>query len=98
MFNKLKTLSVRFNVGILCVVLACFSFAAYASPATPLQGERLSDWLLRQPNGALSYSTGLQWQVPGERETQARLKRNLLAELNASTHVPAPARANLSKW
>jgi hypothetical protein len=97
MFSKFITLSVRLNACSLCLVLYCFSFAAHASPTTPVEGERLSDWLLRQPNSALSYSTGLQWQVPGERETQAKLKRNLLAELNASTQVPAPARANLSK-
>ena len=97
MFNKLKTHSARLSAGSLCLLLYCFSFAAYASPITPVEGERLSDWLLRQPNTALSYSTGLQWQVPAERETQAKLKRNLLAELNASTHVPAPVRANLIK-
>ena len=73
MFNKLKTQSAHLSAGSLCLVLYCFSFAAHSSPTTPVEGERLSDWLLRQPNSALSFSTGLQWQVPGERETQAKL-------------------------
>jgi hypothetical protein len=35
--------------------------------------------------------------VPSERDAQAKLKRSVLAELNASNSVPASARANLSK-
>ena len=97
MFNNFKTSPVRLNASSLCAALACISISAYASTTTIVDGERLSDWLQRQSNSAPSYSTGLQWQVPGEREAQAKLKRNLLAELNASTHVTASARANLIK-
>jgi hypothetical protein len=97
MFNKLKTQSVRLNAGSLCLAMACISVSAHAASTTPVEGERLSDWLLRQPTSALSYSTALQWQVPSERAEQAKLKRNVLAELNANTQIHTSARANLIK-
>ena len=42
-------------------------------------GERLSDWLLRQPNEG--YTSGLQWRVPQERVSQRALRQRLLAQL-----------------
>jgi membrane-associated phospholipid phosphatase len=62
---------------------------------TPIAGERLSDWLLRQPADPRAYAAGLIWQVPGERYPQAGLKRELLTWLKLSDSAPAAARANL---
>ena len=94
MFNKLNTQGLRLNAVCVGVALACFSFAAQATTSSPVDGERLSDWLLRQPASASSYSTALQWQVPSERDAQSKLKRSVLAELNALSNVPASARTN----
>lgn len=43
------------------------------------EGERLSDWLLRQPPGG--YAPGLQWRVPQEQAAQEALRQRLLARL-----------------
>ncbi len=64
---------------------------------TPVAGERLSDWLLRQPADPRAYAAGLIWQVPEERYTQAGLKRELLTWLTLSGTAPAAARANLTQ-
>ena len=72
MFHKFVAQFGCCKVGVLGAVFmsAC---AVQASTLTPIEGERLSDWMLRQPSSNLSYSTGLQWQVPTEREAQAKL-------------------------
>ena len=41
---------------------------------------------------------GLQWQVPSERDAQAKLKRKVLDALNATTMPSLTDKANLSKW
>ena len=61
----------------------------------PRDGERLSDWLLRQPADVRAYYTGLQWQVPGVRGSQAGLKRDLLNWL-APGEIKTAAHANLA--
>ena len=95
-FNKCLAEFGRYKVGVLGAVFlsAC---AVQASTLTPIEGERLSDWMLRQPPSTLSYSTGLQWQVPAEREAQAQLKRNVLQELNALQKISSTAKTNLGK-
>ncbi len=65
--------------------------------SAPVPGERLSDWLLRQPSDPRAYPTGLLWQVPSERYAQAGLKRNLLIWLAVTETAPAAARANLTR-
>ncbi len=78
------------------------------SPASVLPGERLSDWLLRQPTidqkaPAPAYPPGLSWRVPAERQKQGQLKHHLLARLAAgaiNTGAPdsAEVRQHLAEW
>ncbi|MFM9969237.1 MAG: YjbH domain-containing protein [Burkholderiales bacterium] len=63
----------------------------------PRAGERLSDWLLRQPDDQAAYVPGLHWQVPAERNTQAGMKRDLLVWLAVTETAPATARENLTQ-
>lgn len=67
------------------------------SATPPRTGERLSDWLLRQPANPRAYPTGLQWQVPAEHYAQAGLKRELLTLLAVSETIAATSRANLTR-
>lgn len=96
MFHKFAAQFGRYKVGVWGAVFlsAC---SVQASPLTPIEGERLSDWMLRHPSSSPSYSTGLQWQVPAEREVQAQLKRNVLQELNALQKISSTAKTNLGK-
>ncbi len=91
----------RSMAGVLASsVMACWS-AAWAQPANPVaapvEGERLSDWLLRQPGDPRVYATALLWQVPSAQLAQEELKRELLDWLALSTTAPETARANLSR-
>ena len=60
------------------------SAQAVSELALVKQGERLSDWLLRQTPNPYSYPLGITWTVPKERQAQMRLKNALLEEL---THL-----------
>jgi hypothetical protein len=71
--------------------------AALEASASPLAGERLSDWLLRQAPDAQAYPLGLVWQLPAERAAQTQLKADLLAELAQVTFLDGAARANLQQ-
>jgi hypothetical protein len=71
--------------------------AALEASATPLAGERLSDWLLRQAPDAQAYPLGLVWQLPAERAVQTQLKADLLAELAQAAFVDGAVRANLQQ-
>ena len=55
---------------------------AAADPAQVKPGERLSDWLLRQPEGAAN--PGLAWRVPQEQLAHQFLKNTLLVQIEAS--------------
>lgn len=70
--------------------------AGHLPTAAPRAGERLSDWLLRQPADPRAYPTGLQWQVPGEHYTQGWVKRELPVLL-LDEAATAAARANLAR-
>ena len=102
---KMKAPPSRLIAKLLLSVLALWSAALHAqgaSPggapvAAPRAGERLSDWLLRQPNDARAYPLGLHWQVPAERYAQAGQKRELLFWLAAFETPPAAARENLAR-
>lgn len=65
--------------------------------SVPRAGERLSDWLLRQPEAADAYPLGLSWQVSSEREPQIRLKQQLLVALAETETAPADARKRLAR-
>ena len=69
-----------------------------SAPAALVPGERLSDWLLRQPS--TSFKTGTVWASPAERAAQQTLKEAVLAELQRheqrSTHGSETHR--LAQW
>jgi len=62
-------------------------------------GERLSDWLLRQPL-ADRYPPGLLWQVPAEQASQARTQQELLATLAVAPNlnVLPDRRKRMADW
>lgn len=72
-----------------------YSLSSVPRPAVP--GERLSDWLLRQPPDAHAYPPGLILQVPSEQYVQAGVKRDLQVWLALAETVAAPARASLTR-
>ena len=72
--------------ALLSVFLAYAPVQVWSSSETALQpGERLSDWMLRQPaSGTFSgdpYPAGLSWQRPSERKDQDALRQSVLNEL-----------------
>jgi Exopolysaccharide biosynthesis protein YbjH/Capsule biosynthesis GfcC len=75
-----KTL-MRTIAPVMLAVLACCSSASFASGVAPLEGERLSDWMLRQATSDQSFSLGLSWQVPSERAEQLKLQNEVLMQL-----------------
>ena len=80
-------------------VWVCWGATAQAQspgPASrPVDGERLSDWLLRQPTAPQAYPLGLMWLTPGERSDQSILEGELLNELRQLPGVPDDSRARL---
>ena len=100
MANMAGNSVIHLLVGALLGVLACWSTTPHAQMSrqvsSPLQGERLSGWLLRQPNDQRAYPNGLLWQVPAERIPQAGLKRELLVWLSLSEVAPVTSRENLA--
>ena len=66
-------------------VWVCWGATAQAQspgPASrPVDGERLSDWLLRQPTAPQAYPLGLMWLTPSERSDQTILEGELLHHL-----------------
>ena len=101
----------RVIAKVLFVVLACWSAVLHAQESgqasapqvsiplvsAPVEGERLSDWLLRQPKDPRAYPTGLNWQVPSERYAQAGHQRDLLVLLAFFETAPAASRENLTR-
>ena len=105
--RKYLTLLFGWARASLPALLCCgtgFHAAAQPNHATnsqPLQGERLSAWMLRQPVANDAYFTGLSWRVDGEKTVQERLKNSLKAHLLGSvlTNRAEPAaRQRLSDW
>lgn len=71
------------------------------SKTQPLQGERLSAWMLRQPVADDAYFTGLSWRVDREKAAQERLKKSITVHLMGSVftnQANADARQRLSEW
>lgn len=94
-------------LSVLALSLAsAFGSAAHAQAPTtggsalrPLEeGERLSDWILRQPHDTQHYLTGLMWEVAGEKQAQARLKSDLLAALTSDALKSGPLHPSLIPW
>lgn len=82
-------------------LLACCVSASYAATPAPIEGERLSDWMLRQEPNALAYPTGLVWKVPAERAAQTQLQQDVLASLAVSetaAGLPSLSKNALSKF
>ena len=98
------------HVAVACALAANFSALAQtwdktaanapASDADVRPGERLSTWLLRQPEGAAA--PGLAWRVPQERLAQQFLKNTLLVRIEAANRLAARAdqveRLKLITW
>jgi hypothetical protein len=80
-------------------VWVCWAVTAQAQspgPASrPVDGERLSDWLLRQPPAPQAYPLGLMWLTPSERSDQTILEGELLHHLQHLPGVPDDSRARL---
>ena len=77
-------------IAICCSALACLPLGIQAQTNTlpagplmaqPVNGERLSDWLLRQTPHALHYAPATAWMVPQELEPQSLVKQSLLEEI-----------------
>ena len=59
--------------------------SAHANEAlTPVTGERLSDWVLRQPSGSNDYLFGLSWEVPSEGVNHSFIQNQLLLQIQLS--------------
>ncbi len=83
---------------VMLAMLACFATASHAANAAPIEGERLSDWMLRQAPSALAYPTALLWQVPAERAAQTQLQQEVLAVLEDAAALPSHSKNALSKF
>ncbi|MDA7415479.1 YjbH domain-containing protein [Xenophilus arseniciresistens] len=65
------------------------------APGAIVPGERLSQWLLRQPDGQQLANPGLAWQVREEELPQLHLKNTLLVQLEAWVRDAAHAHQRL---
>jgi hypothetical protein len=69
------------------LALCCLAVAAKplgAQTSLPIEGERLSDWLLRQPVTPNDYSFGLGWQVPSQQVNDSFIQNQLLLQIQLS--------------
>jgi hypothetical protein len=84
---------------ILLIGLVIWSQALYADPiyqvSQPIDNERLSAFLLRQPLHSSSYPFGLAWLVPSSRLAQGQLKRTLLERLDYEKNVPSSSQEKM---
>jgi hypothetical protein len=96
--TKASTAPASMLIKGMLALLACFACASHAATAAPTEGERLSDWMLRQAPNALAYPTGLLWQVPAERYAQTQLQQEVLAVLEDAAALPSHSKNALSKF
>ena len=91
-----------FKAGLPIVLCFNVNLTAIAQTiAQPKQGDRLSAWILRQPQNSNSYLTGLSWNVAREKATQEVAKTSILSHLVGSTstiEADPQARQRLSDW
>lgn len=86
----------------LATLLACCWFTSVAAQtpsgqSAPVEGERLSDWMLRQTADAEHFPFGLVWQVPREGARQSLLKNQLLSQVQLSYSAEERQRLNLAR-
>lgn len=67
--------------------------AADSLKQQPVDGERLSNWMIRQGFADQHYFTGLIWGVPSEDSRQEALRQSLLAELDRISSLPSGFRS-----
>ncbi len=85
-----------FRLSLLAAAIVLMTPSAHAAAtdrsvggaAQVRPGERLSDWLLRQPEDAAG--PGLAWQVPQELLAQQYLKESLLVRVEAAVRSASP--------
>lgn len=82
---------------LVATVLSGGAVFGQENPVSIRSGERLSDWILRQPGGAQAYLPGLAWHVPAQRDEQAKLKNYLLAMLATNEMVPERSRQHMAR-
>ena len=84
--------------GLLLVggTLLCTS-GLLARPPQPSVGERLSDWLLRQPSSYEAFPSGLFWQVPKEQVQQSFTQNQLLLQIQLAKGVTSEHRHSLAQ-
>ena len=73
----------------------------YSTAPSPINAERLSDWLQRQPSAENAYFSGLSWLVPAEVPAQAIMQSALKSHLIGSEwtyRADLKARQRLSAW
>ena len=73
----------------------------YSTAPSPINAERLSDWLQRQPSAENAYFSGLSWLVPAEVPAQALMQSALKSHLIGSEwtyRAELKARQRLSAW
>lgn len=95
----------KFRYQAFAVLLVVFGYglgshAQADSTLPPRSGERLSDWILRQPDYDQAYLLGLRWGVPARLGPQAKLKNHLLAQLYSGRDITASqsVRESFSAW
>lgn len=88
--------AMRLQLGAL---LVCCAAAAQAQGTgqglRPVDGERLSDWLLRQGPEPQAYPLGLIWQTPAQRSDQSVLQGELIYRVRRLDGMPEDVR---SRW
>lgn len=79
---------------------ALFAVTVSARETDIRSGERLSDWILRQPDGGKRYLPGLNWKTPEQGLPQARTKQQLLDTLTAAPDFPVAQdiRRKMADW
>ncbi|MDR6454211.1 YjbH domain-containing protein [Variovorax paradoxus] len=85
-----------FRLSLLAAAIVLMTPSAHAASTDRMlagaaevrPGERLSDWLLRQPEDAAG--PGLAWQVPQELLAQQYLKESLLVRVEAAVRSASP--------
>lgn len=94
-------------LGALLALQPTQAYDATANPSVQTRqdsairaGERLSDWLLRNPPTEGDDPAALAWHVPGSRQPQADLKHALLAQLWSARDLQADddARQRIADW
>ena len=94
-------MTVKHLWGCILACLVCLPAAASAAgaPSAVVAGERLSDWLLRNPDPA-AFAPALQWRVPSEKMAQHQLRQSIVQGLQnpVLNAWPAEQREVFTVW